>query len=204
MRQQDLISLAYDYLSLLTARVGTAKIRRVVLFGSAARDEADKESDIDIFIDTTDKIDHEVERATKSFDVIRESRWDIKGVRNPLRPICGDLETKRWAELREEMEDHGILLYGRMETGALKEQYLVSYDLQGMAQNKKMKLIRTLHGYSTRKDGKTYSHKGLIEKTGGARIGQNAFLAPTCSKKTIEETFDKTGAKFQMRKMMSR
>ncbi len=56
MNQDTLIAYALDFSSFLidTAKV-TDKIKRIMLFGSVARGDFTKESDIDLFIDTDEE-----------------------------------------------------------------------------------------------------------------------------------------------------
>ncbi len=55
---KNLFPYIYDFLSLLSEDDKLkSKIKRIILFGSVARGEADEESDIDIFIDLWSKHD---------------------------------------------------------------------------------------------------------------------------------------------------
>ena len=49
----DLIAYAMDFSSFLIQKTSGEKIKNIILFGSVARGEAGKESDVDLFIDVT-------------------------------------------------------------------------------------------------------------------------------------------------------
>src|SRR3990167_7304033 len=56
-----LISYAMDFSSFLIQKIKEKeKIRNIILFGSVSRDEANKKSDIDIFIDLIKEEEHKV------------------------------------------------------------------------------------------------------------------------------------------------
>lgn len=135
------------------------------------------------------------------FEPIRQKRWEIKGLNLPIKAIGGDLQKPKWKDLKEEITDHGIVLYGRCQAAARKDQYLVRYETDSMNIAQRMRLARKLYGYMIRKDGKEYPQTGLVEKEGGSRIGQNVFVIPANSKKTVEFLLRGAGARFQMMKI---
>ena len=202
MNQQDLVALAHDFLSTVFSKVALSKIRRVVLFGSVARNEFDKDSDLDLFIDSIEHIEPEISSALRSFNAARRRVWDLKGVTIPVKVTTGVLEKPAWENLRMELGDHGIVLHSRFSTApVLKEHILVNYSMDNLTQPVKMRLLRRLYGYTIKKDGKTYPQQGIVSKEGGLRIGQNVFIIPIGSKKKIEAVLQETKSKYQMRKI---
>ncbi|MBS3176763.1 nucleotidyltransferase domain-containing protein [Candidatus Woesearchaeota archaeon] len=199
MKQGDIISMAYDFLSVLFARIDITKIRTVVLFGSVARNDFDRESDIDIFIDTTNKLDTQIRQVVKVFDGMQKKRWYPKGINLPLKVMCGNLDEH--ATLKEEIQEYGIVLYGSYVRQVTKDYFLVSYNLKKISRASKMKLLRTFYGYSTKKEGVTYIQSGLLKEAHGLRIGTNVFIIPITAKKKVEETLKTLKVLYQIRKI---
>ena len=63
-------------------------VQRIILFGSVARDEGTKESDVDLFIEVkkkTKKIENEIKRMIEGFYKSREaSLFKLKGIDNEI------------------------------------------------------------------------------------------------------------------------
>ncbi|VVB60554.1 Nucleotidyltransferase domain protein [uncultured archaeon] len=176
----------YDFLSLVLEEEDIAsKIKRIVLFGSVARGEADEESDIDIFIDVWSKssikdVEQYVAEAEKRFYVISERKWSLLGIKLPIKCIVGMLDDDRWKSLRSEIISSGMTLFGKFEE---KEEgwahyAMVNYSLAGLSQAKKMKLLRKLFGYTGVKKKKKYVWHGLLEESGGVKLSSNVILVP--------------------------
>ena len=86
----ELISYAIDFVSFLLQNIKDKdKINSIILFGSVARDENDKESDIDLFIDTKEKIEDEINKIKNNFhDSIKYKKyWALLGIKNDLNII---------------------------------------------------------------------------------------------------------------------
>lgn len=202
MKQQDLIAMAYDFLSCVFSKVHPSKIRQIILFGSVARDEFDDESDLDLFFDSPAKIENGVLNALHSFNATRIRAWNLRGTTIPIKPMIGNLEKPEWKDLRPELSDHGKILYSTHLGSKLpKENLLVNYTLESLPQSVKMKLLRRLFGYTIKKEGKTYPQQGVISKEDGERIGQNVFIIPIGSKKRIEAVLQEAKATYQLRKI---
>ena len=75
----------------------------------------------------------------------------------------------------------------------MNAHFLITYQLNELNQNEKMKLLRGLYGYSNKKESagrnggsKVYFQKGLLdeireskdEKSSGKRVGINCILVP--------------------------
>ncbi len=201
INQKDVISMIYDYLSLLFSNVKPSLIRTVILFGSVARNEFDKQSDIDLFIDTLFPIETSVEQSLRIFEGLQKHRWNIKGINLPLKILSGNLESQQWSELRAEIQDHGVVLYGTYTKNAVKDYCLINYESTKLKQSQRMKLARTLYGYTIRKEGKMYIQQGLIQKEHGLRIGTNVFITPVISKKRVESVLKLYKIRYQIRKI---
>ncbi len=201
MKQETLIGMVYDFMSLLVSRIPLGRIRGVYLFGSVARGDFDESSDIDVFVDTSYQIEKDVQDALKSFGTTQRVKWHPKQVKQDIKVVCGNLTSETWKELLGEIQDHGIMLFGNAQPEQDKNHLLVAYTCAGLKTKDKMKLIRELYGYSTKKQGTLYSHKGFVDSIQGIKLGTNVFLVPTTARKEIEKILSGKKVKYQIRKV---
>ncbi len=174
----------YDFLSILFDKLKEKeKIRRIILFGSFARGNPKKDSDIDIFVDVErenkNEISDLVKESLNEFEIKSEKNWKLKKIKNQISPIIDDLNTERWAELRREIGTNGIILYGKFEGKPEKNKHLVliTYDISRMNQKNKMKVIRKLFGYSLKKERKNYVQQGALKKIGAEKISNGILIS---------------------------
>jgi len=192
---KNMFPYIYDFLSLVFEDKETKdKIRRVILFGSVAAGEFDKESDIDIFIDlwTGNNIksaEASLKEADKRFLSASSKKWSLLGIRQPIKCIVGTLNDTKWRELKREMVSNGMLLYGKFEEAeeGLKHYSMFSYSLARLSQNKKMGFLRKLFGYKTAKGKKEYRRPGLLEEIGGVKLSSNVILVPVENSRKIHK-----------------
>ncbi|MAF36052.1 hypothetical protein CL622_02950 [archaeon] len=189
-----LLPYIYDFLSLAMQSPEHGYISKIILFGSVATGAYDDESDIDLFIEMKDnskkkQVDDMIEKTKKQFETINEKTWKLQGVENSFSCIVGKLE--EWEGLKEDILNVGIQLYGSFEQTPddLDHYVLFSYKLKKVKQNKKMKLLRTLFGYTNVIGKKKYTQKGLVESVDGAKIGKNAILVPVKAIKEVRQIF---------------
>lgn len=198
----------YDFLSILFDRLkDKEKIRAIILFGSFARGNERKDSDIDIFIDVREDNKEEVVRFTKEalreFEIKIEKSWKLKEMSNSIVPIVDDVSLKKWGELRREISSYGILLYGRYETPIKsgKKFVLIEYDLSKFKQKDKMRILRSLLGYKLKKGKKVYEQKGLIKKINAEKIS-NSILVEVINYKDIYNLLKKERVPVKIRNMV--
>ena len=68
MKKTEIYSYVYDFLSRLIERLEEDSIRSIIVFGSVARGDFDKESDVDIISDTTkEDVSSMVKKALNEF-----------------------------------------------------------------------------------------------------------------------------------------
>ncbi|MEK6933929.1 MAG: nucleotidyltransferase domain-containing protein [Nanoarchaeota archaeon] len=204
-----MISYIYDFLSILFDKLkDKEKIRTVILFGSFARGNERKDSDIDLFIDVKIDDKEEVERFTKEalreFEIKIEKSWKLKGMSNSVVPIVDDVSLEKWVELRREISSYGILLFGKYETPIKpgKKFALIEYDLSKFKQKDKMRILRCLLGYKLKKGKKVYEQKGLIKKVNAEKIS-NSILVGIVNYKDIYNLLKKERVPLKIRNIVS-
>lgn len=183
---KNLIPYIYDFLGFVFDDEESKKcIKNIILFGSVATGEYDKQSDIDLFIEpTSDAVSGKVEQIAKEadnrFSTLVEKKWSLIGVELPIRYIIGNLGSYRWKELKSEIISTGITLYGKYVgvKDGLKHFSIFSYDLSKLSNKKKALFIRQFSGYSQKRKGKKYSSAGYLNEIGGVKIGRGAVLVP--------------------------
>ena len=175
-------------------KVGT---RLAILFGSAARGEANEDSDIDLVISPRKQADTE-----RALDVVRGVEA-AHHVRIACLLVSIDLR-----ELDRQLLDT-ILREGRVLVGKipridvhdldLQSARLVSFDLSGLSVAEKMRLSRELYGYETRKEhkGKTYVRRvrGKIDEWGGRKINPGTVLIPEAATRHLDRLLRTYGAR---------
>ena len=111
MEKTELHSYALDFASYLLSNTGG--IQRIILFGSVARGDFDKESDIDLFIDTNDKkLEKIIPKLTDSFySTEKAKRWKLKGITHHFSCLVGELDSSEWKDLKRSIINHEIVLY---------------------------------------------------------------------------------------------
>lgn len=180
----------YDFLSILFDKLKDGnKIKNISLFGSFARGNPRKDSDIDLFIDVKESDKDEISSITKEaineFELKVQKTWKLKGITNAIVPIIDNLDLERWNELRKEISIYGIILYERYNIKISKDKkIIINYNLSKLKQKEKMRVIRKLLGYQIKKGNKIYSQTGLIEELGAEKF-DNLLLASPSNYKSI-------------------
>jgi len=178
MKRNKLIAYAMAFASYLLQSIRSESgIRNIILFGSVARNDFDKESDVDIFIDTKDKIEKEVHNILDSFyeSVVYKRYWKLLDITNEISLKIGDLD--KW-DLRRSVLSHGLSLYGKYTSelgGKLYSMFIL--DIRGK-RNEKLKTWRKLYGYKQKVNKKEYSKPGLADELGARRLGPAVFILP--------------------------
>jgi predicted nucleotidyltransferase len=150
-------------------------ISKIILFGSVAKDEATKDSDVDIFIELNKPDKRLEEEINKILDLFYKSReallFKAKGIDNKINVIIGKLE--EWEELKESIESTGIVLFGNYissKTGGRKYA-IISWD---KIEKNRGAFLNKIYGFKV----KDKSYKGLIENFEGKKIGKSTILVP--------------------------
>jgi predicted nucleotidyltransferase len=165
-----------DFASFLIERAGNENIKNIILFGSASRDEASIESDIDLFIDLVGnktKIEKEISKIKTDFfkSLKYEKYWLLKGIKNEINLTIGNLD--EWKELKNSIISDGIILYGKfqkMPSGAIHKTLFSFENIK--PESKRVLLSKRLFGY--KKGDKNY--EGMVTKYNAEKIGKGILV----------------------------
>lgn len=157
---------------------------KVILFGSVARDDYEKDSDIDLFIEVkkkTEKLEKKIKKITESFYNSREaSLFKLKGANNKISLKIGRLS--EWEDLERSIASTGIILYAPYETMKLPsgiKHYLIIFWSK-IGKNRGAFLNR-LYGFKI----KNKRYEGLISKLNGKKLGKSCIMMPIKYRKDI-------------------
>lgn len=159
-------------------------IKKIILFGSVARNSAEMDSDIDIFIEVKrknkkieDKIKQILERFYKSREVLL---FKTKGIDNKINIKIGKLE--EWKDLSRSIASDGIVLYGKYESKSIpsgaKHFIIIFWDKIGKNRGA---FLNKIYGFKIK--GKNY--EGMITKFSGKKLGKSCIMIPTEYKEDI-------------------
>jgi|SRR3989338_8191645 len=183
-KQNKLISLALDFVSFLKEQ--EVSLDKTILFGSVVSENFDKESDIDIFIESEEK-EEKLIKLLGLFEKTRGENWRLKGVGNRISLKIGRL--KDWPKLRRSIQGEGILIYSRYNEIPEEAENYVIYVLKFDKLNraKKVSVWRKLYGYTQKIKSKKYSKEGIVKMLKGRRIEKNILTIPANKSKKFSD-----------------
>ncbi len=203
MKREELIAYACSFVSFLLQSDVAKDITRIILFGSIARGDFSKDSDIDLFIDTSKNIEKRAELALSSFlKSETQKKWKLKGLKHELSLKIGDLTS--WGSLKRSVISDGILLYGKYKDFPDKiDQYsLLELSFKKHNRRKKVSLWRNLYGYKQKVGKKVYTSKGKIEELGGKRI-ETGVIVPVNNIRQLIEFLNREKIGYTIREVWS-
>ena len=159
-------------------------IKRIILYGSIAKDEAKEDSDVDIFIEVdkkTKKIENEIKNIEVEFYQSREAiLFKSKNIENKFSIKIGGL--KNWKDLYKDIASTGIVLYGPYEAKELpsgvKHFIIIFWNKIGINRGA---FLNKIYGFKIK--NKYYS--GLLLKFNGKKLGKSCIMLPIEYKKDI-------------------
>ena len=160
-----------------------SNLKSIILFGSVARGDAEKDSDVDVFIDIKKLNKDEEKNINKILENFYKSReallFKTKGIDNKINLIVGKLD--EWVDLKKGIENTGVILYGPYIYGGKGERKyaVVSWDKIG---ENRGAFLNKIYGFKS--NGKGY--KGMIEKFQGKKIGKSSIMIPVEDLKELE------------------
>jgi predicted nucleotidyltransferase len=192
MNYEKLVAYAQDFASFMIFNLHGdlfASLQKILLFGSVARKEATKKSDIDLFIEVQGRekeMDAAVERIIDRFYQSPKftKYWKLLGIENPISCKAGSLSA--WKDLYPSLIQDGIILYGKYRPVDMEgtPALLLSWE-NVKPESKRVMLNRKLFGYV--KNKKTYP--GFVSCYNARRIAKGALLVPLEHRLAFEELF---------------
>ncbi|MAH47999.1 hypothetical protein CMI37_19410 [Candidatus Pacearchaeota archaeon] len=200
--KSNLIAYALDFVSFLIQKTKQKdKIKNIILFGSVARDDASKTSDVDIFIDVINesKIEQELDRTLSEFldSTKYKNYWKALGIENEIKLSIGNLN--KWKELKPSIIANGILLYGKFKPEIKEGEHKVFFIWENIKPNSKRVLLnKQLFGYKQKQN----SYDGLLQKYEGKRLGKGCIIVPLEYSKIFHNFFKKYKATVKIKKVL--
>lgn len=176
-KRNELIAYAIDFVSYLVSK--EPGINNIILHGSVARGDFDDESDVDLFVDIM-KEDKKAEKKIISilddyYKTKKFNEWELKGIKNTISAITGDLGSEEWKDLKRSIINTGIILYGKYKGEVEKINQYTLFSFENIKPDRKrVAVFRKLFGFKLK--NKTFP--GIIEKYKGIRVGKGAVLIP--------------------------
>lgn len=199
----ELIPYAIDFASFLMQKIKEkSEIKQIILFGSTAREEANAESDIDIFIDVikeTKSFEEQIKRISEDFKESTKYKnyWKPLGIENEIKPIVGKLEN--WKDLQSSIIANGIILYGKFQPITREGKHKTFFIWENVTPNSKRVLFnKQLIGYKQK--GKFY--QGLLQKYSGERMGKGCILVPLEHATQFHQLFKKHKITVKIKKIL--
>lgn len=167
-----------------------SNLKSIILFGSAARGDASKDSDVDIFIDVlkkNKKLENRISKIVEEFYKSREAvLFKAKGIGNKINVIIGKLV--EWKDLKNSIESTAIVLYGRYtSTGIAGKKYLLFF-WDNIKRNRGA-FLNKLYGFKVRER----RYKGLVEIYGGKKLGKSSIMIPAEYNKEVVKLLEHYG-----------
>lgn len=204
--RNETFAYASDFTCLLLDSIGDkiGSVKGIILFGSAARGDFDKESDIDIFVNVSGnekRIEQIVSSAVNQFEGKADKSWHLRSIRLPINCIVGDLDSKSWISLKREIISSGVTLFGKFVElpKGLGHYMLFSFRISKLSPKEKVRFIRQVYGYSSKKEKKTYSHEGLLSEVKGLKLNSGTVAVPTEIHQRFYDFIKKSGVVFTVK-----
>ena len=182
--RNELIGYAMDFAALLVSRVTVDKI---ILYGSVARGDFDRGSDVDLFISIKEKIQFDVDRAIIDFQKTQKAHaWRLKGVGNQISCVVGDLDSSQWRDLKRAMLVDGLVLFGKYTSAAENIHQYSLICFEGIKpESKRVTITRALFGFRLGKR----QYLGLAAQYGIIKCGRGSILVPALAVHMVKSLF---------------
>ncbi|MBL7147889.1 MAG: nucleotidyltransferase domain-containing protein [Nanoarchaeota archaeon] len=196
MNKIEIIAYTTSFVSFVLKDLNNL-VKEIILFGSVARREFDKKSDIDLFFDVNKEEIKKVENIVKkSLSKFYKSKiheiWKLKGITKNISIKVGVLD--EW-KLKRSIISDGIILYGKYKESPKNiKHYLLINHKPIKDITKRNRIIRKIIG---RKE-KDYNKKGLLEDIEGKIISKRTIIVPIGKSKELIDIFNKEKIDYRM------
>lgn len=189
MKQSDLFAYASTFVSFLIRELKDSMkdVNKIVLYGSVARNEAEKDSDVDIFVDTKKSL-HTKELVEKFYHSREAALFRAKGIELKLSVKVGEL--KKWKELENSISSSGIILWGRYESKGFPGKHKIIFSWDEINKNRGA-FLNKLYGVKV----KEKHYPGLLQQYGGEKVGKSSIIVPFQYREELISLFKKYGVK---------
>ena len=197
----QLISYAEDFTSYFIENTkNLEKINSIILFGSAARQESEKSSDVDIFMDVVsngEKISKETKKIKDKFfnSVKYKKYWKLLNVNNEINIIVGKID--KW-KLKDSMSGEAIVLYGKYFSTIKDGKNMVLFLWENVKPNSKRVLLnKKIFGYKHK--GKFYP--GILNIYKGEKLSKGTIMFDAKYSQEVLKVFRKFKIKVKINKV---
>src|SRR3989344_6258302 len=197
MNRQLLISYAEACISFIlrSTRINIDEIKTIYLFGSVARGDFDKESDVDIFIDTDEKYEDRISKFSKIclekfYKSDEFKKFKLMGIENDINIMAGEADA--W-ELKNSVKKDGLILYSSSTNPSFKKYFILEiHAIENIT--KRNRIMRKITG----RNEKSRKEKGIIYEIGGKILGPRHFIVPSENISKITKILSKENAIFRL------
>ncbi len=191
MKNSDIQAYASTFASFLMRKLGDniKNIDGIILYGSVAKGNAMKTSDVDIFIDAKKDLKKEISDIIDEFYKSRDALlFKARGIENEINVKTGEL--KNWKDLHMSITSTGITLWGRYEATEkpIGSQHKIIFYWDKIDRNRGA-FLNKIYGY---KSGEK-RYPGLLERFNGEKIGKSNIIIPIKHKEEIIRLIKKYG-----------
>lgn len=182
---------------------GIDRIYSIIVFGSVARGEAEKKSDIDIAV--VFDIKGNVNRLSERDETIKIAHTVEEKYGVTFQIVFADRELTGFdTYFVQQLFREGIMLFGKQpsikaEKLELEPYALICYSLAGLPVSDKMRVRKALYGWKTvKKSGKkTYKSEdeGLLKRLGGKPLNPATILVPFKNARILTDALKRFRAK---------
>jgi len=198
---KKLLSYAADFVSFFLERADQGRIEKIILFGSVAREEADSNSDVDLFVETVNNanIEKSIEKIKREFfaSIRFKSYWELKGIKNDIKTISGKLDN--WKDIKNSVISNGLLLYGKYESTPRNAVHKTVFSWEKIKpESKRVLLFKRLFGYKAEKKG----YEGLLSQYAGEKLSKGSIIIPAKHSLVFMKLFRKMKITVKIRKIV--
>lgn len=201
LNKNILLSYAEDFVSFVIETIDISQVKNIILFGSVARDEADEDSDIDLFFDVVrmdKKLEDKILQSKQKFysSIKYMEYWNLRGIKNEFALKIGKLND--WDELKNSIISNGKVLYGKY-FDIPNGKNLTYFILENIhPETKRILCSKRLFGYIQNE----IRYPGLLEKYDGIKLGKGIIVVSTEHSNVFMDFFKKNKIVVKIRKVL--